>query len=109
MADTVIFQEGPATRPNIKHDNGFLDKFPRRDPTAEEKMKLFSWRQKLGDGKIGSALGFRDLPDALDAYEHFLDGDGKDRTFSYHRFVHGELIEVGPIKTRKWGDPSGKT
>jgi hypothetical protein len=32
MADTVIFREGVPTRPDIKHDNGFLDKFPRREP-----------------------------------------------------------------------------
>jgi hypothetical protein len=37
----------------------------------------------------------KDLKDGLQAYDHFLNGNGKDRTFSYDKFVKD--------------DPSGKT
>jgi hypothetical protein len=87
----VTFTEGPPTRPpSIKHDNGFLDSYPRRDPTAADYLKLMRWRGKLQDGRVADFVGIRDLPDALDAYEHFLDGKGKDRTISYQRFVDND-------------------
>ena len=43
----------------------------------------------LAAGEAGQKVPFvnRDLPDALPAYRHFLDGNGAERTFSYERYV----------------------
>lgn len=77
---------GPPTRPDITHDNGFLDQFDRRDPGAADYWALAQWRAKLEAGEA-----FRpDLADGLAAYRHFLDGEGEDRTFNYDRFVEGD-------------------
>ncbi len=85
------FHLGPPQRPNIRHDNGFLDSFPTREPTLGDRANLLLWR-----GKLEAAEAFRpDLADGTAAYRHFLDGNGADRQFSYERFVEN--------------DPSGQT
>jgi len=81
---------GPPTRPNIHHDNGYLDKFPPRAPTSSDYAKRALWLAKLEGGESIQGiplLPHNDLPDALPAYRHFLSGTGKDRTFSYERYV----------------------
>ncbi|AGC49036.1 hypothetical protein MYSTI_07764 [Myxococcus stipitatus DSM 14675] len=86
------YQVGPARRPPIHHDNGFLQnpKDPKdpnpiatREPSFSDRLAKGKWAVKLE-----AARQFRpDLKDATDAYSHFLSGNGKDRTFDYERFV----------------------
>jgi hypothetical protein len=81
---------GPPKRPTIVHDNGFLDRFPLRDPTMEERAEFLKWIAKLEAGEEIQGIPFvphNDIPDALSAYRHFLFGNGQDRLFSYERYV----------------------
>jgi hypothetical protein len=92
-----VFRVGPPQRPPIKHDDGFLGRFPRRQPTAADYAELSGWIARLEAGEAIQGIPFlpkNDLPDALAAYRHFLFGKGRDRTFSYERYVEH--------------DPSGK-
>lgn len=81
-AMAATYTVGAPVRPTIKHDDGFLA-FGRRAPTTTDRLKLLKWTAKL---EAGEALR-PGLTDALAAYRHFLNGKGKDRTFSYERFV----------------------
>ncbi|MBL8260172.1 MAG: hypothetical protein JNM60_10225 [Candidatus Competibacteraceae bacterium] len=75
---------GAPIRPaSIQFDNGFLDKFGKRSPTASDYVALAKWKAKLG---VAEELR-PDLVDALQAYRHFLEGRGRPRTFSYERYV----------------------
>ena len=76
------YKIGPPTRPPIFHDNGFL-KLGRRKPTAEDYIALTKWKVMLE----GAEILRPDLTDALAAYRHFLEGDGKPKNFSYERYV----------------------
>lgn len=81
---------GAPTRPSIYHDNGFLDKFSPRSPTASDYAQRALWLAKLEGGEAVQGiplLPHNDLPDALAAYRHFLSGNGADRTISYERYV----------------------
>ena len=88
---------GPPRRPNITHDNGFLDRYERRDPTAADYARLALWRTILEAAEAGQSvpiLPHNDIPDALAAYRHFLEGNGRQRTINYERFLTGD--PVGP-------------
>ncbi|MBK8181375.1 MAG: hypothetical protein V9E94_04935 [Microthrixaceae bacterium] len=75
---------GAPIRPaSIQFDNGFLDKFSRRSPTASDYVALAKWKAKL---ELAESLR-PDLVNALQAYRHFLDGGGRPRTFSYESYV----------------------
>jgi hypothetical protein len=77
---------GLPLHPPIHHDNGFLDQFQPEAPTVADRVALAEWRAKLE-----GAEAFRpDLADATAAYRHFLDGNGRDRTFSYERYVRDD-------------------
>ncbi|NTX07444.1 hypothetical protein HUA74_05790 [Myxococcus sp. CA051A] len=86
------YQVGPATRPPIHHDNGFLQNpadpkdtkpIATKDPSFSDYAAKAKWELKLEAAKT-----FRpDLRDGTAAYDHFLHGNGKDRTFNYERFV----------------------
>ena len=87
------FTEGPAIRPNIKHDHGFLDdgngnidNSKRRAATFEDYRKYVWWDTKLE----GAQVLRPDLKDATDAYSNFLHGDGAQWNFSYDKFVRGD-------------------
>ncbi|MCA0354782.1 MAG: WXG100 family type VII secretion target [Chloroflexi bacterium] len=81
------FKVGPPQRPNIHHDNGFLDKFKPTSPTVEDYLTLTEWRALLHGSKAATRLGIKDLDDANDAYEHFLDGNGADRRFNLDEYI----------------------
>ena len=90
MPTVAVYEVGPPLRPTIHHDNGFLDDFPRRPPTAADRVKFAQWAAFLEAAEAGQNVPFvphNDLPDALAAYRHFLYGRGADRTFSYERYV----------------------
>lgn len=96
------FKVGPPQRPDIKHDNGFLDKFKPESPSVEDYVQLAEWRALLEGSKLATKLGIKNLDDANDAYEHFLDGNGKDRKFSFDEYVKedksGKLTLENTIK-----------
>ncbi|MBL8574814.1 MAG: hypothetical protein JNM13_14155 [Hyphomicrobiaceae bacterium] len=86
----ATYRIGPATRPNIVHDNGFLDQFTRRAPTVADRAKYAGWWAVLeGAEAVQRVPGapHNDISDALAAYRHFLEGSGRQRTFSYERYV----------------------
>jgi hypothetical protein len=108
LADTSgRYRLGPAVRPTIKHDNGFLDKFPRREPTAADRAALLKWKAKLAGsealcnartGKYLDDCSHEDLSDANAAYHHFLYGGGKDRIIDYEKYLREDPAAVDLIK-----------
>ncbi len=87
------YKIGSPTRPNIYHDNGFLDKFSPRKPTAADREQFAKWAAILEAAEAAQDVPLvphNDIPDALAAYRHFLYGKGKDREFSYERYVKND-------------------
>jgi hypothetical protein len=87
------FTEGPATRPAIHHDHGFLDDGngnidpkKRRAATWEDYKVLAWWAAKLN----GAEMLRPDLKNATDAYRHFLDNTGTDFDVDYEAFVRDD-------------------
>ena len=76
------YRIGPMMRPHIVHDRGHAD-LPKRDPKLTDYWDLFKWRSMM---ETAGALR-PDLADAIAAYNHFLDGEGEAREFSYERYV----------------------
>ncbi|MDQ3061591.1 MAG: hypothetical protein M3R14_01850 [Acidobacteriota bacterium] len=101
----TTYRIGDPTRPNIQHDNGFLQNpndpnDPNPIPTVEpsqsdidfynDQLSQVTWAQRVDNFNIP----FRDeddkarrLEDGIEAYRHFLEGNGADRNFSYDEFV----------------------
>jgi hypothetical protein len=80
------YRIGPSARPVIAHDNGHLDRFAKREPTAADYAALTKWIAML----MASEKFRKDLSDANAAYRHFLYGKGKDRKVDYHRYLKGD-------------------
>lgn len=80
------YRIGPAQRPHIEHDIGFL-RFGKRAPTDDDYEQLHLWKLMLE----GAESVRPDLSDALAAYRHFLEGRGVRRLFSYERYVNGDV------------------
>lgn len=104
------YEVGPPTRPDIRHDNGHLqnpddpsdpDPIDTIPPTQDD-VNFYLKQVVLAEG--GSVLSdlpfidkvnipftdqdqFLDSPNGIDAYHHFLTGQGEDRQFSYDDFV----------------------
>ena len=88
----ATYTVGPPQRPPIRHDNGFLQNpndpndpnpLPTREPSLGDRLALVEWEAKLR----GAQVLRPDLKDGTDAYDHFLHGNGADRTFDYESFV----------------------
>ncbi len=102
----ATYTQGPANRPPIQHDNGFLQNpndpndpnpIATTRPGPGDYLALAKWRGQLELAEAAQGVPgapHNDIPDGLAAYRHFLDGGGKDRTIDYERYVAG--------------DPSGK-
>jgi hypothetical protein len=93
------YKIGPPIRPLIKHDNGHLDIYRLREPTADDRLQLAKWismlegSEALCNAQSGAYIpGCKgeDLVDANAAYRHFLFGKGADRTINYERFLQGD-------------------
>jgi hypothetical protein len=59
-----------------------------------DKAKYAQWAALLEAAEAAQGVPLiphNDLPDALAAYRHFLYGRGTDRTFSYERYVSGDI------------------
>lgn len=89
------FQIGSPMHPQIQHDNGFLDQFAPRAPTLADRANLLRWRAMLE----GSEAFRPDLADANAAYRHFLDGEGRDRIFSYERYIESDVSGQTTLRT----------
>jgi len=85
----------------MQHDNGHLDRFSARPPTAEDKVELAKWVTMLEGaealcnaqtGKLIALCNGEDLSDANAAYRHFLFGNGEDRVLNYERFIQGDPV-----------------
>ena len=89
---TCQFRVGAPERPPIRHDNGHLDRFARRRPTAADRRALNRWRLRLHGGEAIQLVPFhgRRLPDALAAYRHFLFGGGRPRTFDFEKYARDD-------------------
>lgn len=61
----------------------------------DENSELPGWLPEGIRSKFEQNKKFLDSPDGIDAYKHFLEGGGSDRTFDYEKFVKD--------------DPSGQT
>jgi hypothetical protein len=113
------FTLGPPARPDIAHDNGFLQNpddpndpnpIATREPTEEERRLYGVWERRAAAIQLYQGLPegvqdvivdhapedlrdfvsegqLRNIPDGIGAYQHFLHGNGADRTFSYDKFV----------------------
>ena len=98
----ATYRVGPPQRPPIFHDNGFLQNpndsrdpnpMPTRSPSVGDRLKLAKWKAKLELAEAAQGVPFvphNDIADGLAAYRHFLEGGGRDRDFSYERFVEGD-------------------
>lgn len=81
------YRLGSPIRPNsIVFDNGFLDKYKPRKPTAADFLALTQWKFKL---EIAEKVRF-DLEEACIAYRHFLMAGGLPRSFSYEAYVYND-------------------
>ncbi len=82
----------PPVHPLIAWDSGFA--VTKHSPTAKDYALLTERVAILNTGEAGQKvplLPHNDLSDALAAYRHYLYGDGKDRTFSYERYVTNDI------------------
>lgn len=96
---------GDPTRPDIQHDNGFLQNpndpnDPNPIPTVapseadqdyyDSQLSDVKWAQRADNFNVpftDKDNEARRLEDGIEAYRHFLEGNGEDRTFSYEEFV----------------------
>lgn len=93
---------GLPRRPEIRHDNGHLDFFPRRAPTLVDRAQLVKWKAILGGAEAAQGvpgLPSNNIPDGLAAYRHFLNGWGAPRTFSYERYVANDASGRTTLKS----------
>ncbi|MFT3858189.1 MAG: hypothetical protein QM742_12055 [Aquabacterium sp.] len=92
------YRVGEPKRPAIVHDNGFLDRYPRREPTGEDRRSFATWvailegSEAVCNAQTGDMVGpcGGNLVDANAAYRHFLFGKGADRHLDYERFIEGD-------------------
>jgi hypothetical protein len=84
------FESGQGKRPELRHDHGFLDDgsgnldLSRMEPpTADDRQALGEWSLRL----MAADFLMPDLPDAVEAYRHYLTGGGAPRCVDYGRFL----------------------
>lgn len=73
---------GNPIRPNIFHDNGHAD-IQKQTPNLSDYWSLYKWRKMAEIAELTRP----DLIDAIKAYNHFFDGNGTERRFSYERYI----------------------
>lgn len=104
----TTYRTGEPQRPNIQHDNGFLQNpnnpsdpnpIATKSPSWDDRKAYFAALTKADAALAAVNLGvpkwatpdqfdkYLDLPDGIRAYHHFLTGNGADRNFSYDKFV----------------------
>jgi hypothetical protein len=89
------FSRGTPRRPAMRFDNGFRDDpsdpsgtrlLPLREPTWRERASRASW----GTQSLGGYVFKSDLKEALDAYRHFLNGNGANYTFDLPKYLSSD-------------------
>lgn len=81
------YRLGAPIRPaSIVFDNGFLDTFRPREPTASDYLALAKWQAKLAAAETLRP----DLKEGCEGYRHFLHGGGTPYVFSYETYVHND-------------------
>lgn len=85
----ATYQVGSPTRPDIQHDDGFLalDSCDGSGPGVTDYLVLGAWEVAYAGA---DTIRGHELADALAAYNHFLHGNGADRTISYERFIDND-------------------
>lgn len=104
----ATYTVGPPKQPDIFHDNGFLQNpndptdpkpMPTRPATFEERKDYEKQAILAEAGVVATQVGWpKDLtpeeyqrflktPDGVEAYYHFMRGNGADQTISYDKFV----------------------
>ena len=116
--DDTNYQIGITPRPDISHDNGFLqnpddasDPTPiaTRPPTDEERTYYQNEKLRAAGGNFISAIpgaGIFDsranLDEAIDAYSHFLNGGGETYNVDYTNYLeddaHGNITRTNVIE-----------
>lgn len=110
-----VYRFGKPMRPSMTYDPGF-SKFPKQKPTPADHANLAVWRLVLE----GAEAVRPDLTDGAAAYRHFLEGKGREREFSYERYVRNDrsgqitlrnaLLEAQDAANQLWqSDPSKKS
>lgn len=90
------FSIGAPQRPNITHDNGHLDAYDEKtkkgDPKWKERAPTWSDRAAYAkwSGMAEAGAAFKNMPDAVAAYRHFLGASGQTRTINYDRYVQND-------------------
>lgn len=101
----TTYRIGDAARPNIKHDNGFLQNpndpnDPNPIPTVapsqsdksyyEDQLSQVKWAQRADNFHVpftDQDDKARELSNGIEGYRHYLEGNGADRNFSYDEFI----------------------
>lgn len=102
----TAYRTGNPARPNIHHDNGFLQNpndrndpkpIPTVAPSQADKDYYNDQLRQVRLAQIADDLPVpftdkdneaRRLDDGIEAYRHFLEGKGADRNFSYEKFIN---------------------
>ena len=108
------FEVGPPKRPNIRHDNGFLQNpadpndpkpMPIRPPTMDERLFYASEVAKATGADAVSWVPFIDnvderlsLEHGIAGYEHFLTGGGADYEFDYEEYLENDKSGQDMVK-----------
>lgn len=83
----ATYRIGSPTRPDIKHDDGF-SKEKKESPTWNDYLIRNKWSALARATSVPNPVKY--LPDGAAAYLYYQDGQGKDRTFSYDKFVNDD-------------------
>jgi hypothetical protein len=107
----TTYRTGAPQRPNMQHDNGFLQNpnnpsdpkpIATQSPSWDDRKAYFAAVAKADAALAAVDLRvpkwmtpdqfdkYLDLPDGIRAYHHFLTGNGADRNFSYDKFVNDD-------------------
>ena len=80
----IVFHVGEPTQPQWSYDNDFPYD-PNATPTLQDYYNWAKWKV-LNEGAehFGGILN-RDMPDAIDAYEHYRSGKGTDLKIDYQK------------------------
>lgn len=69
-----------ANRPQFHYDSGFAN-FPKEEPTNQDRINFGKWVAKA---TVAQAI----MPDAANAYLHYMGNTGSHRTFALHKYIN---------------------
>lgn len=80
----IIFRIGEPVQPQWSYDNDFPYD-PNATPTLEDYFNWAKWKAKNEVAEHFGGIVNRDMPDAIDAYEHYRSGRGTDLKIDYQK------------------------